>query len=71
MTMELKEADLAIGKRRVGWLMKINWAGWSAPARTKLQLTVLTVWVSQLIGWTVILLLLRQTRSGQVDITCA
>ena len=68
MTMELKEAGLAVGERRVGRLMKINGgeggdsAGGtiqsrtrSAPAGTRLPPTANTAWALPQTGWTAIL----------------
>jgi len=71
MTMELKEAGLAVGERRAGRLMSRRAAkptsmgsSRSAPADTRLRPTATTAWVLRPTGWMEILLPLHPTRSG-------
>ena len=75
--MELKEAGLDVGERRVGRLMKINGSAGgdsaggtiqsraqSARVSTRLRLTATIVWVSQRTGWMAIFPQMRPTVNG-------
>ena len=78
MTMELKEAGLDVGERRVGRLMKINGSvggdsaggtiqsrAQSAPESTRLRRTARITLVSRRTGWTVILSRMRPIANGR------
>ena len=64
MTMELKEAGLDVGERRVGRLMKINGIKPVGTRRHKVTTDSHTAWVSRRTGWMGTLLPSHPTRSG-------
>ena len=66
MTIELKEAGLDVGERRVGGLMKINGIKPFGPANIRSQPIATTALGSLPMCWMAILLPIRPTANGQV-----